>query len=114
MNKIRFGLLATIARGLEAMPPTQFDFRHLIRDFDPVNGCGTVCCAIGWFPRWFPKDWKWGDMPAIEEASDYLGLTLRQAEKLFLPYQSGLGGDATPTQVAAHIRAFVNRRSPRK
>lgn len=97
--------------------------------------CGTVGCAIGWMPAAFPRSLRWDetrgwatrtfpDVCLINEptrvdfdaAVTFFGITSADAYWLFQPggwrglYASehnGLHNDATPKQVAKHIRKFV-------
>lgn len=97
--------------------------------------CGTVGCAIGWMPAALPRVARWqyyGDttdvvadivLRADPGKSDFraaqhaFGISYDESCWLFSPYGGGgyfgnhnthnVGGDATPKQVAAHIRAFV-------
>lgn len=93
--------------------------------------CGTVGCALGWAPAVFPRQLRWqrvaDDSKALAicprgkpydvnwgqwnttvgTASRFFGLSNWEVNGLFHPMESGLGGDATPKQVARHIRKFV-------
>lgn len=96
--------------------------------------CGTVACAIGWLPAVFPADFKWTDAYYksrsvtrdgsidFSAAEEFFDLTVYQAEYLFMPGRyndddefvgnlNDLTDEATPKQVAAHIRAFVEEHS---
>ena len=35
----------------------QFDFSTYVTEAH--NECGTVCCMLGWYPKWYPNDFKW-------------------------------------------------------
>lgn len=99
--------------------------------------CGTVGCALGWAPVVFPRLLRWVEvrkwfpddkaMYAVCHRSDtrtqvpasqmwpetrataaaVFGLWEADVQFLFQPEDSGLGEDATPKQVARHIRQFV-------
>lgn len=95
--------------------------------------CGTVGCAIGWMPAAFPQAMEWSrtcstdTLPDVKSrttgstdfnaACEFFGLTRTEANHLFLPLgplldedssgNNGLGYDATPKQVARHIRRFL-------
>ena len=46
---------------LQKLPDEKFNFSNLVTEYTGVDDhrCGTVCCAYGWFPEIFPKDFKW-------------------------------------------------------
>ncbi len=106
---------------------------HEVFDFEQWNDaqgprCGTCGCAIGECPIAFPDEWgfdafgvpeligeKWG---ARNGSRIFFELTEDQMEHLFLPESQmphlfggvDLNGLATAAQVAANIRAFVEKR----
>lgn len=45
--------LAEVVVMLKELENKQFDFNDYI--VDQKNGCGTVCCALGWMPRYMPQ-----------------------------------------------------------
>lgn len=96
------------------------------------GGCGTVGCAIGWGPAFLPKHLAWRDTNLAcgmrtsvrragtrryddydQVAMEAFALTLDEANLLFTPrgYNSSgaspLDGDASPREVAEHIRRFA-------
>jgi len=129
----RPGRLLKLADFLDTVPPKKFDFGDIVRE--KKNDCGTVCCAIGWMPAAFPKQIKWArgllgpeldvvfknykghkeERPAdFEVAMKFFGITMEEAEWLFLPnplrrpeFLSELSFDALPQEVARNIRKFV-------
>jgi hypothetical protein len=115
-----------LAKFLEELPPEEFDF--------DIIKCGTVACAIGWTPRVFPRLVKWhprwypGGLEAsgrtvgvvrgfMGVATHLFGISSFNADRLFSSYPGYgnrihesiplLGGDATPKQVAAGLRMFL-------
>lgn len=45
-------LLLLFAEWLKSnIASNMFDFNHVAREWDDVNECGTVCCAVGWLPK---------------------------------------------------------------
>lgn len=37
---------------LKALSPSQFYYGNYVSKME--NGCGTMCCVMGWYPTWFP------------------------------------------------------------
>lgn len=53
--------LQKILDKIETLQPEEFNFSSYVTKFDKEHQCGTVCCVLGWFPKWFPKSgikWK--------------------------------------------------------
>jgi|SRR5690348_14704591 len=102
------------------------------------ENCGTAACAMGWTPAVFPDLVAWRkhtyrdgrpypkaaviDICLLEHPDiidwdamvSIFDISPEAADYLFTPGlaahgYSGLGDDALPTEVAAHIRAFVQR-----
>lgn len=129
-------LLLEFADWLEQnIKPNQFDFGEVINEYDSVHGCGTICCAIGWLPKFTPKvKWDLGcdEYPEIvmrmygghclyqydEIASALFNIPQHDAAHLFSPNNQSLllGFDeddnldenVTPKQVADLIRKYVS------
>jgi hypothetical protein len=115
MNKER---LLTIATFLDNLPPEKFNFDRYVTKHE--NGCGTVCCAIGWFPQIFPEIWIWKPIGRnilhpgtfrLEKSfsttlEEFLDLSIFQLQRLFYPNRF-LPPDITPNQLATQIRSFV-------
>jgi hypothetical protein len=118
--------LLKLARFLEKLPARKFDFASVVSR--ARNGCGSVCCAVGWLPAVFPKLAKWEDRGfGVSLRDDYhtnfgaaeviFDIGCIAATDLFCPErlrdwadQSVLPEKATPKEVAASIRAFVKWR----
>lgn len=113
---------------LRKLPEAQFDFNDVVSEHD--GKCGTVCCAIGWTPKVFPRMVKWVRTPYSGVQTKLVGarelwsyfediamklfeLDFRDAEDLFSPglnrkWASGtLTGDCTPEEVADSIDQFI-------
>ena len=95
--------------------------------------CGTVCCAIGWTPKIFPKIVKWyrntpGDPLNVKikntskhgyqsVAAHLFGLEYNLAVNLFSPDDHpdeeyglhNLNENATPKQVASALKKFLKK-----
>lgn len=57
--------LELILEKVKTLKPEQFVFSDFVYDYDGQNGCGTVCCIAGWFPKFFSKSgfiWEHGDL----------------------------------------------------
>lgn len=126
--------LLKLAAFLDKLPPKQFDLGTYVKSTE--NGCGTVCCAIGWCPKVFPAHWVWnarsiaglslkscdsGDalyFGGMDAAAKFFGIELRDAEHLFAydpcagPYSRFASWtNVPPKRVAEEIRKFVGARS---
>lgn len=67
MNKGK-ELLTKLCAGLKTLGEDEFEYAHYISD--SIEDCGTVCCALGWTPRFIPEaSFTW-------EENEY-GLSLR-------------------------------------
>lgn len=128
--------LLKLAEFLDTMPREKFDFTIIAaQGGKPMRAalragktrCGTVGCAIGWMPAVFPRHLKWSsDLKSYPDvclrsdesatdfsaASKFFDISLGDVQREFTPGPleygySGLSDDATPKQVARHIRAFV-------
>lgn len=136
MNKTHAKRLLKLADHLDTLPRKEFDFGT----WSQVQSCGTTACALGHactmpaFRRLGAKlvlDWVESedskflrptlsgqeDEAGVYEVSNTLfGLNYDEVERLFYPGNafhgySGLGENATPKQVARHIRKFVKERT---
>ena len=43
---------------LHDLEEDKFEFNEVVAETDG-NSCGTVCCAVGWFPTIFPEETEW-------------------------------------------------------
>lgn len=121
--------LNKLADFLQKLPPRKFNIENWVDKTDAAGECGTVCCALGWAPAAFPKQWKWVPdtflgalVPAIRggdmmgDATEFFGLpfwgewgpdysgTLRHA---FMPSQYPPGIRVTPKMVAKRLRELA-------
>lgn len=128
--------LLKLADFLDTLPRQKFDYSVFTRQGGkPMRealkagktDCGTAGCAVGWMPVVFPRAVCWLDKPTwksdltvalrsdhdithMEVAEQYFGLDEREALCLFDPFNNDLSPEATPKQVARHIRKFVARK----
>jgi hypothetical protein len=126
MDSIHKSRLEEIARFLYTLPKEKFNIEDFVSEAE--GGCGTVCCAIGWFPQIFPRNFKWvkrepnsilsdelhvtsvTDNKGVAVYSHFLGLVPEQLFHLFYAGQQDgeqLTKNTTPRQLAAHIRKFI-------
>lgn len=102
----RFDRLAAF---LDTLDDREFDFRKIVTSFRgdlwDKSLCGTTCCALGWLPKAFPKEFEWcgpritPGLPTIrrkDEKSFHVGLhaclsffniTIEEAVRLFVPWE---------------------------
>lgn len=119
MDKIHSQRLTNLADALEhdQHGHVRWDFGFLIRQ----GKCGTVGCALGACPHIFPKDWKAvggyktvinGFDDSRSSAREFFGITSDEYDRLFTIFSKRyileqFKDEATPQQVAANIRAFL-------
>jgi hypothetical protein len=127
----RYDLLEALCCHLDTVKPEDFNFASYYSENwkGGKPGCGTTACAFGYAPfvpeiaaaglwvvsnnrgNWFLVDLTLYSDPILA-ASEIFGLSLAEANYLFSPYatHSGLddapSGNATPAQIAEHIRKF--------
>jgi len=139
MNLTQRRRLLKLARFLEKLPASKFDFSEIVTFSKKVRGheCGTVCCAIGWTPKVFPKTWKWEeyydfllvarkDLPEKrgedwhEQVCDFFGITGSELNGLFVPgtlympwakEMIPMSNKTTAKEVAKSIRKFIKWKS---
>lgn len=127
--------LLKLAAFLDKLPKAKFNFGLLVNEAGkPMlealaagkHACGSVACAIGWMPAVFPRQVKWDskenpqgielivrrESVPFRSAAQFFGISNDDARYLFNPGGSEdqateLDDDATPKQVAKHIRKFV-------
>ena len=58
-TKIKLKNFEILIEGLKSLKRREWYFGRLILEYSSKKGCGTVCCAMGWFPRFFPKEMEW-------------------------------------------------------
>lgn len=126
MRKINLDNMDKLIKFLKTLKENQFNFREVVSDSqldEEDNICGTVCCAVGWFPAIF-KEVKWDifginmgggldDFPGIAEV--ILGIEEDVSEYLFTPYDQykvhtdlvQCGKEATALEVVAMLEHFV-------
>lgn len=121
--------LLKVADFLDKLDKSKFDYSEVVSKYE--GNCGTVCCALGWLPSIFKKDFSWTEVnygwivgfdrlevvrkgqrrdDIFALASQYFSITEWESSLLFDPDNNNLGDDATPKQVARHIRRFVSKR----
>jgi len=128
---IRFDRLETLAQHLETgvLGHERFDFGSFNDGAVRPNECGTAGCGIGECPVIWPGEWKFGGglplligtKPNIDNVNTsvevWFGLAPNQVDHLFYPYLQNcdeyggeiMGDDATRYDVAANIRAFIEK-----
>lgn len=47
---------------LKTLDKDKFSFHKVVDKYE--NGCGTVCCVVGWFPKIFPDLVEWTATPS--------------------------------------------------
>lgn len=127
MNTVERRHLEKLIQFLEKLEPNRFKFSEVISQVD-VRGCGSVCCAIGWTPKVFPRLVRWGlsclrikqkrefvEQPYHVVAARLFGLSNRLCCNLFCPNCQCMahedlpdcGRHSSPQEVAAMLRKFL-------
>ena len=109
--------LGLVVDRLESIRDNEFDYNVWV--MEPVNGCGTVGCALG-HACFIPELQELGlylnhNMPTVRRsgnikysaAKEIFGISLNAAYELFSPIHSSVGANATRKQVANHIRNYI-------
>lgn len=58
-TKIKLKNFEILIKGLKSLKRREWYFGSLIREYSSEKGCGTVCCALGWLPKFFPRKMEW-------------------------------------------------------
>lgn len=124
MNKKR---LLKLAKHLESgkLGHAHFDFTTFHEGKPTKLHCGTSGCALGECPVVFRKDWEFEGrevslrgkhLGAYLSAEIFFGLQQREVYELFNPFTqwSRLHASATAKEVAANIRAFIERKEKKE
>lgn len=118
--------LNKLADFLDKLPSTQFNISTWVSRQDDEHKCGTVCCAIGWCPKVFPKQWKWswyfypypspradGEFPnrsAFDTASDFFGISNADSRSIFTSSAyNTINDNVTPKMVAEKLREIAKK-----
>lgn len=120
--------LRKLSAFLKTLPPENFDFGDVVTVFDQEEKCGSICCAIGWTPKVFPKLVMWAKHYSIsvkstttektgyiQVASELFEISEEHAELLFTPNsQRDLGlpsltEDSKPQEVAEVIDLYIEK-----
>lgn len=67
--------LELILEKLKTLKPEEFVFYDFVVEHD-TKGCGTVCCVVGWFPKFFRNSgfvWQNGALHSKKYDSGYTG-----------------------------------------
>lgn len=111
--------LLKLANFIKNIPRKKFDLGVIAEERD---SCGTVCCAIGYCPVVFPRNFKYvrdeyGQINVelktyggydFTAARSFFKLTHNEADFLFMPSCYAQNGDAPPKVVAKRIEDFAN------
>lgn len=97
---------------MENLAAEKFNIRNWITEGE--RDCGSVCCAIGWFPKIFPRTFKWASWSIkkingycyseYDLAAAHLDTTTNEAMDLFTGVGNILGENPTPQMLAARLR----------
>lgn len=122
MTKLHLKRLEKLADFLYNLPKEKFNFGTLMKKTNS-EGCGTVCCAIGWTPVVFPKLVEFINGTIEMKTDKNLGLvgisnrlfgTIEEEyNTLFEPtsVECPLFSDASSQKVAKGIRKFIAKKT---
>jgi len=81
--------LELILEKVKTLEPEQFVLSDFVYEYNDQDGCGTVCCIVGWFPKFFPKSgfiWEHGDLKSkIFESKRIYDIQQHLSQLLNLP-----------------------------
>lgn len=111
--------LLKLANFIKHVPQKKFDLGVIAED---RGSCGTVCCAIGYCPVVFPRQFKYvrdeyGQINVelksttavdFDAARTFFGLTYNAADFLFMPSCYPQHDDVPAKVVAKRIEDFAN------
>lgn len=61
---------------LKSLTPQSFNYGNWVSESDADGKCGTVCCAAGWYPKYFPEaGLKWKSSYDHRTGKPYVYLT---------------------------------------
>jgi len=118
MNKVNIDKLIAFLNNLD---DKRFNFQQVISKFNKEHNCGTVCCAIGWFPKIFPErigytfngdvaslsiDGHVDDYPSI--ASELLDIPELHCQGLFTPWDEDYEEDYDALPIDEYIAGQVS------
>lgn len=98
-KKLAISRLTTVADFLQGLNHESFNYSKVVDQWSDDNECGTVCCAMGWFPAIFPEDFKWRSrngigvifsgkegvrLMSMALTAEYFGVSIMLAGSLFL------------------------------
>lgn len=102
--------------GLKTLKEEEFDYSEFVTKFK--NGCGTVCCAWGWMPRFVPEAGvKWDESKPciINQDADNLFKVINNYDVMFYGSNKyadskkfGHGWGASLPQVINRIEHIIN------
>ncbi len=84
---------AKLAKFLRKLPPEKFNYNQIVTNWDSKRNCGTVCCAAGWCPVLFPKNFIWvhrgvdggtGQYNLKEDMAKFFGMPEELIRRTFL------------------------------
>ena len=126
MNTRRFDALID---GLADLDARDFSYKFVVSSFDRENGVGTCCCAVGWFPKFFPEHWEWHEDWSIgkknggpagfkySDIAEFLDIPVEHVRGLFfnfsggeyaLPIPSPDAEELTPTDMCRVLNDYKN------
>ena len=70
------------------LKPEEFIYAEVITEFDHEHNCGTVCCFIGWLPKWFPENFEYDLFrDAVNgDTVEFFDITTNEASAIFYGY----------------------------
>mgnify|MGYP001182245430 CR=1 FL=1 len=98
------------------LTPSEFDYVSYIAAWDEEHMCGTVCCLLGWFPRFFPEQVDWFGFHPDDwylASKERIGISRDLARSMFFgtAYYGGVPSiavDASLPTVLVHLQNIIN------
>lgn len=126
MKAIHRKRLEKLAVLLDELPSSKWNFSLLVSEMNYTHNCGSVCCAIGWTPKLFPRMVEWyrgdgvriknGDAGLFSVSNHLFGMSHSQSLGLFVPKDNWdwnpdeckLPRNSSAKRVAKEIRKFLS------
>lgn len=112
--------LQNTVKKLKALPNAKFNYESYVSESETdTNGnlCGTVCCVVGWYPKWFPEsEIRWSSYGSLDspigriqdKLKQYHGISLDLVNVLFYGCEERFNLNKPKTNSSILNHKFIN------